>query len=309
MSVYFESKTDTGKVQVRDDTYISWLYSKTKLSQYYKGTRYAYYHFSDGTKFTKLVSDYSSYMHTPITPTLSKYQIHLYELPEDALCFVSNPHGGLAVHLFFTLYDLTEQTGPHYYDFRHIGNKKYLGVANCTKEQADNLDVYIYSQGENPYNNSYGLECYNASGKKVFDSNRPPIKLLSGFTFEHIAYTNAYNLNDSYNLDNYVAVNRSFDTVNKIIALLISTDGMAGQHVNMQQCNYDGQSLYGGPALQTVAILRKNGVQFRTRDFHLFDYLNDSDVNVKTILSHLLDIKVCYNVTMASIIDVAKQQT
>ena len=306
MSVYFEAINSNGKTQIRDDTYITWLYSKTKLSKYYVGTLDYFSHFSDGTKFSTLANEF---INNHKVPSLTAYQMHLYDIPEDALCFVSNPYTDVFAHVFFAIYSVTEQTGPYYYNFRHIGNKKYLGIANCTKAQANNFNMFIYSQGENNIKSNFGLECYNESGKKVFDSNKPPIKLLGCYNFKHINYSNGNDLaggsvfNKNY-LDDYVGIDKTLTYSNKNIGVFVSSDGFCGGAGRWSyRHKYNGQDAYGCPTFQTVSILSKDSVRFRTRDFHL-TYSSETSQNPSYALNMLLGTKVKFNITNAAIIDV-----
>lgn len=306
MSVYFEVLNTSGRTQIRDDTYITWLYSKTKLSKYYIGTLDYYSHFNNGEKFTTLANDFYGYLNK--TPTLTAYQMHLYDIPEDALCFVSNPYDNVYAHLYFAIYSVTESTGPYYYNFRHVGNKKYLGIANCTKEQANNFNLFIYSQGENNIKSHFGLECYNESGKKVFDSNRPPIKLLNCYNFKHINYSNGNDLSggsdfDKNYLDDYTSIDKSFTYPNKHIGIWVNSDGFCGGSGRWARgFIYNGQQAYGCVTFQTVSILSKDSIRFRTRDFHVT--FPSSTTGADGALGHLLGTKVKFNTTNAAIINV-----
>lgn len=303
MTVYFEAKTNNGDVQIRDDTYITWLYSKSKLGQYYKSTNDVKYHFYDSSysNYYGIVTNFNN-LWNPVAPPVTSYQMHCYELPVDAMCFIRNPYTDVSAHLFFALTNVTKQTGPYYYDFRPIGNKKYVGITNCTKSQADNFDLFVFSQGENPYTNDYGLECFDASGKKVFDSNRPPIRLLQNYNVQHVNYGNSRDLEYYYFIQNYQTIDQTLSFANKSVAVWVSLCGLVNNLVNQKQYAFGGTYYMASANLQTVTILENDSVRFKTRDFDA--YLPNNVYDDTYIPFWLLEGNLRSNKTNATIINV-----
>lgn len=290
MTKYFEAKTGTGKIQIRDDSPSIWLKSKTKLSQYFVRTVDIRLRFLGSDSYETIVDNWRrSYT----VPALTQYSMHVYELPEDALCYIGNSVDNLNVHVVCNHTEVLAW-GQTKYESEYLGSKKYVGIMNCTKSQADNLDVYIFSQGKINGSSSCGLECYNSQGEKIFDSNRPPLKVVSIVDHKHCNYANGDTLSEQPS--SYTPIYKSVQKSGKNIAVWVS---MAGT-VHTRSQGYDaygrlvGEGYQLGPCLTTVATLSKSSVLFRTIDFIAF----------KNGSVELIMLMLKYNKTMASVIDV-----
>ena len=290
MTQYFEAKTATGKIQIRDDSPSIWLKSKTKLSQYFVKTVDIRCRFLGSDSYETVVNNWQR---NYTVPGLTQYSMHIYELPEDALCYIGNPVDNLYVHVVCNHTEVTVW-GQTKYEKEYLGSKKYVGVMNCTKSQANNLDVYVYSQGKITGNSSSGLECYNSQGEKIFDSNRPPLKVVSIVNHKHCNYANGNTL--SKYPSSYTSIYKSVQKPEKNIAVWISMAGTV--HTNSQTYDAYGrlvkEGYQVGPCLTTVATLSKSSVLFRTIDFIAF--------KDQSVIDLMLMLK--YNKTMASVIDV-----
>lgn len=290
MTTYFEAKTNTGKIQIKDASPNIWMKSKTKLGQYYVKTVDIRYCFLGNDSYSIIVNDW---LRNYTVPTLSQYDMYIYELPEDALCYLGNPDDSISVHVFCNHTEVTIW-GQTKYEKEYLGSKKYVGITYCTKNQADNLDVYIFTQGKITESSSCGLECYNAQNEKIFDSNCPPLKLLNNINHQHCEYANGNTLSEYPT--SYTAINRTIQTNGKSIAVWVSLAGTV--HTTAQRYDAYGRIIgvgyQVGPCLSTVAVLSKNTVQFRTICFIAF--------KDQYVLNLVLKLK--YNRTMASVINV-----
>ena len=166
MTRYFEAKTDSGYTQIADDELILYLRSKTSIGQYYVGTRKLKYAVNDGT--------------------YTERDVLIYSLPivEDVL-YIGSPSSGVA-HLFPT-HVCYVQKWDGYNPTESLGKHNVLGIANIDKSVADAMTLYTFGQSDAPAAN-IGLECYNASGKRVFSSARPILKILDMNLFTHCNY-------------------------------------------------------------------------------------------------------------------------
>ena len=200
MTVYFEAKTNSGVLQVRDDTAISYLSNKAKLSDYYVTSQSCKYQIDGGSN--------------------TSHTMYVYRLPTDIVAYIGNPSSN-AVHIFTTINNVTDFNNQ-----KGLGLYKLVGVSNCTKAQADNLNVYMFKQDAVGGTGTVGLQCFNASGVKVFDSNSNYLKVMDVVNFQHCAYGNWYNVEYS---DNWKKIDKTHNHSKHAIAYWCSMFGSGGQ--------------------------------------------------------------------------------
>lgn len=166
MSTYFESKTNSGILQITDSQPFLYLSSKNKLSSYYVDTRTLRYAINSGT--------------------YSDYSVHIYSIPVSGnLMYIGAPSSGTA-HVFPSHVCYVQRTTSTSY-ISSLGKHNVLGIANVSKSIADNMTLYTFTQGNAPASN-VGLECYDANGNRVFSSGVGVMKILTMNLFKHCTY-------------------------------------------------------------------------------------------------------------------------
>lgn len=166
MSIYFETKTDSGLLQITDNQSILYLSRKTTLSTYYVETKKIKYAINGGSDV--------------------EHDVHIYSLPiSGEPMYIGSPSSGVA-HVFPTHVCYIHEWRDHN-PVASIGKHNVLGISNVNKDIADNMMLYLFSQDSAP-NTNLGLECYNSKGNRIFSSATPVMKLLYANLFTHCAY-------------------------------------------------------------------------------------------------------------------------
>lgn len=155
MTEYLKVFNDDGSVQVADNTPMMFLQNKAKLGAYYVETTSV---------------KYSGGWHT----------VYGYAVPKSSSAqavFVSNPSSTIAT-LFCNCANPTREVNHStmtILDMCHL-----FAVSDVSKSIADNFDVFIYSS--DPHNNeTFGLECFDENGRKIFNGTKSPLKVLNSF--------------------------------------------------------------------------------------------------------------------------------
>lgn len=159
MSEYLTVYNDDGHIQVADDTPMLFLQSKSKLGNYYVETTNVKFTV-DGSSATRAVYGYS-------VPKSTGAQA----------VFVSNPSNTAAMLFCNSAIPTKEESHSQMtmLDMSHL-----FAISGVSKGVADNFDVFIYST--NPDTNAtFGLECFNENGTKIFNGTKCPLKVLNSF--------------------------------------------------------------------------------------------------------------------------------
>ena len=180
MTTYFETKTDSGSLQITDNQPMLYLLSKTNLSSYYVETANIKYQIGDNGSY-------------------ATRDVHIYTLPMGAdPIFIGAPSSGTA-HVFPTNIAYAFRWN-HYNPYVSLGRKNVLGIANVDKSIADNMKLYTFTQGNVQSAANVGLECYDENGNKIYSIGCFPMKILYATLFTHCPYQKetAYVYGTSY---------------------------------------------------------------------------------------------------------------
>ncbi len=173
MSTYFEVKNDNGFIQINDNTAVFRLSEVSSIA-----SKYAY---SGAFTFT----DYKlgRYAHTGyfyhIAPEDNMSDVYFLYNPSDTPVMVNTSY-------YCPYYTTVKPYQSHYYQSKRGW---WVCVHSCTKEQADALKIVKFTNTI-PTNSSFGMECFDSLGNKVFSSNITPLKIVN--------YSNYIHTTDSY---------------------------------------------------------------------------------------------------------------
>ena len=181
MSTYLEVKNDNNILQVNDELSILSHIAQTSIGQYYVGTKRAGWNCSN-----------------PYLSKSTRMDVYLYALPmeQDSVYFIGSTfdspvyffmnHG--VVGTYESNGSVTSATGKVVVGIAGNGSNNTLGV---TRAIADAFKVYKASTALGDINeHGYGMQCYNPSGKVVFDAQKPPIIIKDRFLEQNINSNN-----------------------------------------------------------------------------------------------------------------------
>ena len=197
--MYFTAKTDIGSIQLDDDT---------KLHQLVYAKRYNRipYERNPGIRYGitgEAVTQRTVYYIEPLYA--SEY--------ESKFVFWRNP-SDTPIHIFpstFNIY-VNYLYSTAFYPIPFVRNNG-LAVANCTLEEAKNIECYVFDYSSTVRACRVGIEIRNANNEVIFNSakgNRP-LKLLRLGQFKHCDYgsesSRGTDLEATFNFSKEIAVN------------------------------------------------------------------------------------------------------
>lgn len=250
MSTYFEAKTPNGLLQISDQFPALFLKKVSKLSDYYRTTWYGSYQ--------------------PNGESNQRHELYYYDITPEVgtLLFIGNPTD-IKVDLFTTTNELLEGIGYSntHAQYRSHGSKHIIVVSNCTKNQADNLNVYEFTDSMNFVGN-VGLECFDENGVKVFSSNAYPLKILAVHYEQHCPNTSLHDI--WWAGSNFKITPKTYSYPNKELAFFCPYHGHGGAH----DSNYRKSIL----TRLSKSLIEVKQLDVENIDFNLYKWYHDVSI-------------------------------